>query len=284
MTNCPPKLRGDLSKWLCEINTGVYVGHVSSRVRDALWERVCSNLQSGSATMVFSSGGEQKMDFRVHNTAWTPVDLDGIKLMRRPLAQQAVLESNLKPGFSNAAKHQISQKRSASATQRKSYAIIDLETTGLNSASDEIIELGAIMVRDGIPRQEFSRLICCQKPVPKTVEQLTGLSNEKLQQEGVPLSEALTDFFQFIGSERLVGYHIAFDTEFIRVACQKCGYPLPTNTCMDLLPVARRKLYNVPNFQLATVAEHLGLEIRQKHRAVDDCKLVYEVYCKLNEI
>lgn len=34
MTNCPPKLRGDLSKWLCEINTGVYVGNVSSRVRD----------------------------------------------------------------------------------------------------------------------------------------------------------------------------------------------------------------------------------------------------------
>ncbi|MSD34231.1 type I-E CRISPR-associated endoribonuclease Cas2 [Faecalibacterium sp. BIOML-A2] len=33
MTNCPPKLRGDLSKWLCEINTGVYVGNVSSRVR-----------------------------------------------------------------------------------------------------------------------------------------------------------------------------------------------------------------------------------------------------------
>ncbi|MBP6400792.1 MAG: type I-E CRISPR-associated endoribonuclease Cas2, partial [Faecalibacterium sp.] len=32
MTNCPPKLRGDLSKWLCEINTGVYVGNVSSRV------------------------------------------------------------------------------------------------------------------------------------------------------------------------------------------------------------------------------------------------------------
>lgn len=35
--------------------------------------------------MVFSAPGEQKMDFRVHNTTWEPVDLDGIKLMRRPL-------------------------------------------------------------------------------------------------------------------------------------------------------------------------------------------------------
>ena len=42
-------------------------------------------LKSGQATMVFSAPGEQKMDFRVHNTTWEPVDLDGIKLMRRPL-------------------------------------------------------------------------------------------------------------------------------------------------------------------------------------------------------
>lgn len=70
MTNCPPKLRGDLSKWLCEINTGVYVGNVSSRVRDALWERVCQNLKNGQATMVLTTAGEQRMDFRTHNTTW----------------------------------------------------------------------------------------------------------------------------------------------------------------------------------------------------------------------
>ena len=61
MTNCPPKLRGDLSKWLCEINTGVYVGNVSSRVRDALWERVCQNLKNGQATLVFTTAGEQRL-------------------------------------------------------------------------------------------------------------------------------------------------------------------------------------------------------------------------------
>ena len=74
MTNCPPRLRGDLSKWLCEINTGVYVGNVSARVRDALWERVCQNIKNGQATMVFTTSGEQRMDFRTHNTAWEPVD------------------------------------------------------------------------------------------------------------------------------------------------------------------------------------------------------------------
>ncbi len=48
MTDCPPRLRGDLSKWLQEVNTGVYVGNVSARVRDAIWERVCENAKIGT--------------------------------------------------------------------------------------------------------------------------------------------------------------------------------------------------------------------------------------------
>lgn len=40
LTDCPPKLRGDLTKWLMEINTGVYVGKVSARIREMLWTRI----------------------------------------------------------------------------------------------------------------------------------------------------------------------------------------------------------------------------------------------------
>ncbi len=43
LSDCPPKVRGDLSKWLIEINTGVYVGQVSARVREELWKRICEN-------------------------------------------------------------------------------------------------------------------------------------------------------------------------------------------------------------------------------------------------
>ena len=95
IANCPPKLRGDLSKWLLEINTGVYVGRVSARVREALWQRVCENIRDGQATMVFTANNEQHMDFYVHNTAWEPVDLDGIKLMKHPHRHNAA-ESGLK--------------------------------------------------------------------------------------------------------------------------------------------------------------------------------------------
>ena len=88
LTDCPPKLRGDLSKWLFEINTGVYVGNVSARVREALWIRICETVQQGQATMVYPAPGEQKMEFRVHNTTWEMVDYDGVKLMRRPLGRK----------------------------------------------------------------------------------------------------------------------------------------------------------------------------------------------------
>ena len=85
LTDCPPRLRGDLSKWLQEIDTGVYVGRVSRRVRDELWERICQNLPRGRATMVYPADNEQRMEFHVHNTVWQPVDFEGITLMRRPL-------------------------------------------------------------------------------------------------------------------------------------------------------------------------------------------------------
>ena len=53
LTDCPPKLRGDLTKWLLEINTGVYVGKINARVREELWKRICDNIKSGRATMSF---------------------------------------------------------------------------------------------------------------------------------------------------------------------------------------------------------------------------------------
>ena len=199
MTDCPPRLRGALSKWLCEINTGVYVGQLSSRVRDALWDRVCKNLQTGRATMVYTTNGEQKMDFRVHNTSWTPVDFDGIKLMRRPLPQGAAEKPSLKPGFSKAAKRQMAARRaSARLSAGDRFVLIDLETTGLQPGRDEIIEFGALRI-DGDKETEFSCLVRPAGPLPKTIAELTGLTDETLQAQGLAMEQALQqvpDFYR----------------------------------------------------------------------------------------
>lgn len=282
MTNCPPKLRGDLSKWLCEINTGVYVGNVSTRVRDALWDRVCQNLKNGQATLVFTTAGEQRMDFRTHNTTWEAVDFDGIKLMRRPLPQTEQSQLDLKPGFSRAAQRQMARKAGKTKPGAVDYTVIDLETTGLKAACDTIIEYGALRVRDGVPVEELTMLVCGVEKVPAEITALTGLSAAELQQ-GTEPRKALQSFLTFLGKDPLVGHNIAFDLEFLRMACKQYGFPMPTNRQTDLAQLARRKLPGIANYKLVTLARHFQLAEKVEHRALPDCRLIQQVYCKLKE-
>ena len=83
LTAVPPGLRGHLTRWLLEISAGVFVGHVSARVREEMWARVVEYVADGRALMVHSVRGEQRLAFQVHGHDWTPVDFDGITLMQR---------------------------------------------------------------------------------------------------------------------------------------------------------------------------------------------------------
>lgn len=83
LTAVPPGLRGHLTRWLLEISPGVYVGHVSARVREFMWLRILEHLDDGRALMVYAVPGEQRLRFEVHGHDWLPVDYDGVSLMRR---------------------------------------------------------------------------------------------------------------------------------------------------------------------------------------------------------
>lgn len=87
LTAVPPSLRGVLTRWLFEIAPGVFVGHVSSRVRDLLWTRVVEGVGRGRAILVHSARNEQRLGFRVHNHDWVPTDFEGVQLMLRPSEQ-----------------------------------------------------------------------------------------------------------------------------------------------------------------------------------------------------
>jgi CRISPR-associated protein Cas2 len=78
-------VRGDLSRWLLEVQAGVFVGHVTPRVRDALWERAVARSDEGSVLMLWRAPTEQGFDLRAHNPKGdVPVDCEGIWLMLRP--------------------------------------------------------------------------------------------------------------------------------------------------------------------------------------------------------
>ena len=291
MTDCPPRLRGDLSKWLCEIQTGVYVGQLTGRVREAVWKRVCDNLSSGRATMVYSSKGEQHMKFLVYNTTWEPVDFDGITLMRRPLPRKSYDEASeenkrLQPGFSKAALIEKVKKIEASKGKQQDvcgFITIDIETTGLDPEKDEILEIAAIKYIENNEAEIFSRVVKVQNPLTKEISELTGITDDFLLKNGVDIETALKDFWDFVGRAKLVGYNISFDMSFLRNASIEHKIKMQANKCIDILQLARRKVKGTKNYKMSTVASELGIEMAQQHRAESDCRLAFEIYRKLNE-
>ncbi len=292
LTDCPPKLRGDLSKWLFEINTGVYVGRVNARIREALWDRICENLKHGQATMVYPSQGEQKMEFRVHNTSWEIADFDGLKLMRRPSPAKTGENINaehteLRDGFSRAASLQKARHIQASrrnAAEAGSYVVIDIETTGLSVQSDEIVEIAAVKVENGALASEMSALIDVTAPLSDKAAILTGITTEMLLENGIPIKDALNKFIEFIGSAVLVCHNAQFDIPFIQAACRKHGVQPPRNKCIDTLAIAKRKVRGVPDYKLGTLAEYFGVTREGAHRALQDCRTTYGIYLELKEI
>lgn len=283
MTKCPPKLRGDLSKWLLEINTGVYVGKVSARVREALWKRVCENIGDGQATMVFTTNNEQHMDFYVHNTQWKPVDFDGIKLMKHLEKSSSPSQNELSYGFSNEAKRRMGKRRRR-VGKVDSYVILDVETTGLSVDDDDIIEIGAIEVCNGEILKEFESLIKIDRSVPDEIQKLTGISDQMIFENGNDLENVLISLLDFISDKCLMAYNVSFDIGFIKKYIERYNLTFPDVEVKDALLIARNKLANLKNYKLETVSEYLGICCSQTHRAIDDCKLLNEVYKKLNEI
>lgn len=78
----PPRLRGRLAVWLLEVRAGVYVGDLSRRVREMLWDTVVKGAEDGNAVMVWSTNTESGFDFVTHGAnRRVPVDLDGLRLV-----------------------------------------------------------------------------------------------------------------------------------------------------------------------------------------------------------
>ena len=116
----PPKVRGDLSKWLFEINTGVYVGNISARVRELCGTEFVKTYGKAGYDGIF---GCRRTAYGVlcSYTSWQITDFDGIKLMKRPLPIVRQQESNniyCESGFSKAAKYQKGKKIQLSNKRR----------------------------------------------------------------------------------------------------------------------------------------------------------------------
>jgi DNA polymerase III epsilon subunit-like protein len=98
----------------------------------------------------------------------------------------------------------------------RDYAVIDLETTGFNPRSDRIIEIGILIVRDGVAQRADSVLVCSVDKLPEKIVQITSITDEMLK-GGISINRALTWLVQTTWGLPIVGHNILkFDLPFLR--------------------------------------------------------------------
>lgn len=285
----PASLRGDLTKWMQEIATGVYIGNFSTRVRQYLWERICNSVGEGEATLSYASRNEIGYDFLTINADRSVVDSDGIPLVLVPLKEEPDDEENvLRNGFSTAshihharnasfAKQQVSDQ---SLRQNNGYVVIDLETTGLYPEHDKIIEIGAVKW-DGIKETFYNALVNPHETIPPVISRLTGITDDMLK-EGKDIQSALQELRDFIGNNILVGYNLSFDMDFLNTALHKCGMKGISNDIVDVLKTVKREKLFQENYKLQTTLKSYGISGTVPHRALEDAKLIFQLSNKLN--
>lgn len=148
--------------------------------------------------------------------------------------------------------------------------IIDLETTGLDTEYDEIIEVAALRIRNGQITESFSRLVKPASEISEFITELTGITTEMVQ-DAPTISEVLGDYISFIGNDTVVGHNVNFDINFIYDTAVKLGLPLFQNDYADTMRIARVVLPELQHHRLKDLTKHYQIENLAAHRAAGDC-------------
>ena len=148
----------------------------------------------------------------------------------------------------------------------------DIETTGLDRRREVIIEIGAVVLKNGEVGERFNTFVDPRRRLPTEIVNLTGITDAML--EGAPSQEeALRAFLAFAGDRPLAAHNADFDMGFIAAGCEKYGIPFH-NASIDSLILAQNLLPDLGKYKLDIVAERLQLPAFNHHRASDDAATV----------
>jgi DNA polymerase III epsilon subunit-like protein len=163
------------------------------------------------------------------------------------------------------------------------YVIADLETTGLNSKVNEIIEFAAILVDpQGKVVEEFSTLVKPVNPLPEEISGLTGITQMELISSGIDSFQALNRFLSFVKDYPIFFHNAPFDISFINAACEKHSLSF-NNSIHDTLSISRRTWRNLESYRLSTLAELVGAP-KPTHRGLADAQATLAVLLAARKI
>ena len=161
------------------------------------------------------------------------------------------------------------------------YTVIDIETTGLVSGVDEILEIAAVKYRDNNIVNTFSSLVKVNY-IPTFIEKLTGI-NDKMIKEAPTIDNIIKEFYDFIGDDILVGYNVNFDINFLYDNLfETTGIELKNNF-IDIMVIAKRVLKDLDKYSQENVAKHYNINTDNLHRALDDCKVCSMIFDNLKK-
>jgi exonuclease, DNA polymerase III, epsilon subunit family len=163
------------------------------------------------------------------------------------------------------------------------FTVVDLETTGLNPEYDEIIEVCAVRVRNNEIAETFQTLVKPQCKVDDFISELTGITNEMLEDAPSPDS-VISQLYSFIGNDIVIGHNVNFDINFLYDYIDSFLDKRFGNDYIDTMRIARKLFPDKRHHRLADVAEYLNISYDEHHRAMADCRLTLECYMRMHNM
>lgn len=162
------------------------------------------------------------------------------------------------------------------------YTVFDIETTGLRSNADSIIEIGAVRIRNDKIIDRFQSFVNPRRAIPYEIIKLTGIHNEDVQNAPY-IEEVLPEFLEYAGNSVIVAHNAGFDMSFVHEACRLQGLTFQP-TVLDTVGLARNLLVGLKNVKLDTLAKHFNIELLNHHRADQDAYCTAEILLELLKI
>lgn len=171
---------------------------------------------------------------------------------------------------------QIRKKGIHLDTLPNDYTVIDIETTGLSSVRNEIIELSALKIRNNKVSKTFTTLVKPQGKINYFISKLTGITNQMVA-SAQPIDSILDKYIEFIGNDIIIGHNVNFDINFIYDNYLKYFNKEFSNDYIDTCSMSR-KICNLKHHKLNIVADYYNIDSSGHHRAEQDCYMTYKIY------
>ncbi len=163
-----------------------------------------------------------------------------------------------------------------------SFIAFDFETTGLSRYTDRIIEVAAILYKDGKPSDSFVTLVNPKIQISDEIINITGITNDMVS-DAPTEKEIVDDLHSYLGIYPLVAHNINFDEGFLIELFNRYDLPEKSNQLYDTLHLARVVNFDQPTYNLGFLAEFYNLSSEGSHRAKKDSENCGEIFLNLVE-